>query len=275
MEWTAALWNDWLLTLFSVTALAIVFAALVRLMPCNRGMYWWTNVPAALTDLCYWFVTPILVRMFRAVLMIAGIAFLFGGRAPGFAFVQELPTWQQCLAIQLGQDVILYWMHRGFHTPVGWRFHAVHHSPTVLDWLSASRNHAINNLLTFVLAEVVVLLMGFSPAALMILAPINVVWSSMVHANLNWSFGPLRYLLASPVFHRWHHTLEAEGLNKNFAPTFPFLDLIFGTFYMPPGKLPEHFGNGERDFPEGFLGQLVYPFTKRQVPEKSPQRKAA
>jgi hypothetical protein len=114
----------------------------------------------------------------------------------------------------------------------------------------------------------------------------------MVHANLNWTFGPLRYLLASPVFHRWHHTLEGEGLNKNFAPTFPFLDLIFGTFYMPPGKLPEQFGNGEPDFPEGFLGQLIYPLMKKkpqpepiaikvplnhgghgeQKPENSPQR---
>ena len=25
------------------------------------------------------------------------------------------------------------------------------------------------------------------------------------------------YVLASPVFHRWHHTSEAEGLDQNFA----------------------------------------------------------
>src|SRR5262249_8355033 len=74
-----------------------------------------------------------------------------------------------------------------------------------------------------------------------------------------WTFGPLRYVLASPVFHRWHHTTQEEGLNRNFAPTFPFLDLAFGTFYMPPGKLPERFGNGEPDYPEGFFGQLLRP----------------
>jgi sterol desaturase/sphingolipid hydroxylase (fatty acid hydroxylase superfamily) len=275
MEWITATAWDWLITLGWITALAIVFAGLVRLMPCNRGMFWWTNLRAVGTDLCYWFVTPIFVRVSRTVLMIAGIAFLFGGRAPGFALVHQMPIWLQCIAIQLGQDVMLYWMHRGFHTPLGWRFHSVHHSPTVLDWMSAPRNHLVNNLLTFILAEVVVLLLGFAPAALLILAPINVVWSSMVHANLNWTFGPLRFFIASPVFHRWHHTLEAEGLNKNFAPTFPFLDLIFGTFYMPPGKLPEHFGNGEHDFPEGFLWQLVYPFVKKTTEKKAPQRKAA
>ncbi len=275
MEWIGETGRSELITLFVVMGLALVFAALVRFMPCNRGMFWWTNLRAAGTDLCYWFITPVVVRVSRAMLMIAGIAFLFGGRAPGFVAVQQLPIWQQCLAIQLGQDAMLYWMHRAFHTPVGWRFHAVHHSPTVLDWLSALRNHLVNNVLTFILAEVIVLLLGFSPAALIILAPLNVIWSSMVHANLNWTFGPLRYLFASPVFHRWHHTLEADGLNKNFAPTFPFLDLLFGTFYMPPGQLPEHFGNGERDFPEGFLGQLVYPFSKKKTVEEDPQRKAA
>jgi WD40 repeat protein len=64
------------------------------------------------------------------------------------------------------------------------------------------------------------------------------------------------------VFHRWHHTQQEEGLDKNFASTFPFLDVIFGTFYMPAGKLPEQFGNGDPDFPEGFWGQFLHPFRK-------------
>jgi WD40 repeat protein len=89
------------------------------------------------------------------------------------------------------------------------------------------------------------------------------VHSTMVHANLNWTFGPLRYVFASPVFHRWHHTTLREGLNKNFASTFPFLDVIFGTFYMPLGKLPAEFGNGEAGFPEDFWGQFIQPFARK------------
>ena len=89
------------------------------------------------------------------------------------------------------------------------------------------------------------------------------MYSAMVHANLNWTFGPLRYVFASPVFHRWHHVAEGEGINKNFASTFPILDLIFGTFYMPAGQLPANFGNGEDAFPEGFWGQLIYPFRRK------------
>jgi sterol desaturase/sphingolipid hydroxylase (fatty acid hydroxylase superfamily) len=76
--------------------------------------------------------------------------------------------------------------------------------------------------------------------------------------------------LASPVFHRWHHTSEAEGLDKNFASTFPILDVIFGTYYMPRGRLPEQFGNGEADYPDDFWGQLVHPFRWRPKPAQAP-----
>ncbi|MGH7225535.1 MAG: sterol desaturase family protein, partial [Gemmataceae bacterium] len=127
----------------------------------------------------------------------------------------------------------------------------------------------------------VTLLLGFRAQAMLVLLPFNLFYSGMVHANLNWTFGPLRYVFASPVFHRWHHTRQAEGLNKNFASTFPFLDLLLGSFYMPPGKLPEQFGNGENDFPEDFWGQLLYPFEKQQPDHAqtdngvSPRRDAA
>jgi sterol desaturase/sphingolipid hydroxylase (fatty acid hydroxylase superfamily) len=267
MDWMVIIGNSCLETLASLSALAIVFTVLVHFTPCNRGMYWWKDLGAAGTDLLYWFLMPLLMRAGRTILLTLGIAFLFGGSVPGFSKVSNQSLWGQCLAILLIQDVLLYWIHRLFHTRLGWRIHSIHHSPRVLDWLSASRFHVVNDLVAFVIADVVVLLLGFPPAALLVLAPFNIFYSSMVHANLNWTFGPFRHLFASPVFHRWHHTVEAEGKDKNFAPTFPILDVIFGTFYMPTGKLPQQFGNGEQDFPEDFWGQLVHPF--RQKPQSS------
>jgi sterol desaturase/sphingolipid hydroxylase (fatty acid hydroxylase superfamily) len=177
------------------------------------------------------------------------------------------------------QDGLMYWIHRAFHTRRGWAFHATHHSPKVLDWMAAVRFHPVNFLLEFALADVAVLLMGFSPAVFVVLVPYYQVYSAMVHANLNWTFGPLRYVFASPVFHRWHHTAAGAGLNRNFAPNFPFFDVLFGTFYMPPGRLPEEFGNGDPDFPAGFWGQLFYPLRrqarKSEAPPDTAERAAA
>jgi sterol desaturase/sphingolipid hydroxylase (fatty acid hydroxylase superfamily) len=263
MDWIMTFGDSCLETLSWMAALAVGFGPLVWWMPCNRGMFWWKDARAAGTDLLYWFVAPLFARVGRVLMLAAGLALCFGGKPGGFALVAGLPLWQQCLAILLIQDVLLYWIHRVFHTRLAWRFHAVHHSPTVLDWMSAARSHLVNFLLSFVLADVVVLLLGFSPEALVALMPFNLLYSSMVHANLNWTFGPLRHVFASPVFHRWHHTAEGEGIDKNFAPTFPWLDVIFGTFYMPAGELPAKFGNGERDYPEDFWGQLVYPFRRK------------
>jgi sterol desaturase/sphingolipid hydroxylase (fatty acid hydroxylase superfamily) len=264
MDWIIALGDTWLETLGWVAGLAAGFALLTRLTPCNPGMYWWKDLRGAGTDFVYWFLVPLLLRLGRVGMEAAGVALLFGDGVPGWLPPRGWPLWQQCLTILLVQDVLMYASHRLFHSRMGWRFHAVHHSPEVLDWTATSRFHPVNNLLTFALADVAVLLMGFSPAALVVLTPFNIIYSAMVHANLNWTFGPLRYLLASPVFHRWHHTTRAEGLDKNFASTFPFLDLLFGTFYMPRGKLPEQFGNGEVDYPDDFWGQFIHPFRSRR-----------
>ena len=104
------------------------------------------------------------------------------------------------------------------------------------------------------------LFLGFSPESVSVMATFNLIYSAMVHANLNWTFGPFKYLFASPVFHRWHHTSQIEGMDKNFAPTFPLLDIVFGTFYMPEGRLPESYGVPGSDIPEGFWGQMAWPF---------------
>jgi sterol desaturase/sphingolipid hydroxylase (fatty acid hydroxylase superfamily) len=107
---------------------------------------------------------------------------------------------------------------------------------------------------------VVLLVAGISPNVLVFLGPFTIAHSAFVHANLNWTLGPFRYVLAGPVFHRWHHTAADRGGEKNFASTFPVLDVIFGTFYMPKEKLPDAYGVNDKAFPPGFGAQMIYPF---------------
>ena len=84
--------------------------------------------------------------------------------------------------------------------------------------------------------------------------------ATWAHSNCNWTLGPLRYIFVTPVFHRGHHSSPEEGGNSNFATTFSFWDLVFGTFYMPEGKLPQTFGIDDHHFPKSYFAQLVYPF---------------
>ena len=42
-----------------------------------------------------------------------------------------------------------------------------------------------------------------------------------------------------------------------------FIDVIFGTFYMPAGRQPQRFGVLGDEVPDGLLAQLAYPFRRR------------
>ena len=108
-----------------------------------------------------------------------------------------------------------------------------------------------------------VLLLGFPPGVLAGYVPFLTLYALLLHANVSWDFGPLRLVLASPAFHRWHHTTEAEGLDKNFAGLFPFLDLGFGSLYLPRGRRPERFGLLGDVIPQSLWSQLAYPFRRR------------
>jgi sterol desaturase/sphingolipid hydroxylase (fatty acid hydroxylase superfamily) len=244
-----------------------MFAVLSYFWACNPGRPWWRK-RELVTDLCYWFIIPLFARYLRIGLLVLGAAWLFGvTTAPGlvefyddgFGPLGRLPLWAQALVFLVASDVMMYWMHRGFHRPAMWKYHAVHHSSEDLDWISAARFHPVNIFLGGVLADVVLLLAGISPNVLVFLGPFTIAHSAFVHANLNWTLGPFKYVIAGPVFHRWHHTAAARGGDKNFASTFPLLDLMFGTYYMPKNEVPDAYGVAE-PLPSGFGAQMLYPF---------------
>jgi sterol desaturase/sphingolipid hydroxylase (fatty acid hydroxylase superfamily) len=118
----------------------------------------------------------------------------------------------------------------------------------------------LNEALSRVLQLIPIFLLGFDPRVIAGAVPFLTFYAIFLHANLCWDFGPFRYVIASPRFHRWHHTSELEGLDKNFAGLFPAIDLLFGTFYMPPGREPSVFGLTNESVPTNFVGQLAYPF---------------
>jgi sterol desaturase/sphingolipid hydroxylase (fatty acid hydroxylase superfamily) len=200
-----------------------------------------------------------------------GAAFLFGIHTAdgliefyddGHGPLAQFPLWLQAIIFLVGSDFMMYWIHRAFHRPALWRYHAVHHSSEHLDWISAARFHPINIFLGSVATDVILLLAGISPNVLVFLGPFTIAHSAFVHANLNWTLGPFKYVIAGPVFHRWHHTTVEQGGEKNFASTFPVLDLMFGTCYMPKGVNPERYGIADTGFPENFGAQMLYPFKR-------------
>jgi sterol desaturase/sphingolipid hydroxylase (fatty acid hydroxylase superfamily) len=253
--------------------LGLVFSALTYWSACNPVGPWWRK-REIVTDICYWFLIPLGARFVRIGMLIVGAAVFFGihGAQPLMDFYEnghgplaELPLWVQAILFLVVSDFLLYWNHRWFHGPAMWKYHAVHHSSEELDWISAARFHPMNLFLGSVAVDVILLLAGISPNVMLWVGPFTTATSALVHANLDWTFGPFRYVMASPVFHRWHHTASDRGGSSNFASTFPIWDVLFGTFYMPENELPDAYGVDDKSVPESFGAQMLYPFQQRRA----------
>ncbi len=251
--------------------LALVFSVLSAFSPCNPGTPWWQRRELG-TDVVYWIFVPVFGRVLRIGLLVVGagvvfnihdaddlIAFYDNGHGP----LSQLPLWVQALLFLVASDFMLYWLHRLFHGGELWKYHAVHHSSEELDWISAARFHPINLVLGTISVDVILLMAGISPNIMLWVGPFTTFHSAFVHANLSWTLGPLRYVIATPVFHRWHHTPINDGGNTNFAGTFPIWDILFGTFRMPEERLPDHYGRDEATMPTEIVGQLVFPFRRQ------------
>jgi sterol desaturase/sphingolipid hydroxylase (fatty acid hydroxylase superfamily) len=250
-----------------------IFTVLERLWPALRGRSWWQR-RGHVTDLAYWFFNPVVTQaVIKAATVVAVVpiaialgAPLGGGRLEAWiaarrTVVSLQPGWLQAVEIVVLADLLGYWGHRLFHGRRLWRFHAVHHAPQALDWLSSARVHPVNEAVMRVAQIVPLFVLGFRSEALATVAPLFTLYALALHANLPWTFGPLRFVLASPAFHRWHHTSEERGRDKNFAGLFPVWDLVFGTFYLP-AEQPSAFGVRE-EVPAGFFAQLAWPFRGR------------
>ena len=181
------------------------------------------------------------------------------------------PLWfaAQLFVLLFVRDCLIYLRHRIFHLRPVWAFHSIHHSSEEVNWLSAVRFHPAENVIEST-GEILLFLgctmIGFDSLVLSVAGLTVGFYNLFIHSNLRLTFGPLRYIFVSPVFHRWHHSDAPAAQDKTFAAMFSCLDLVFGTFYMPKDLMPDTTGLSATEksiHPRTLAGQLLYPFRKR------------
>ncbi len=266
--------------LIALVILGFGFGIVERLWPSLRGQK--RLRPGMFTDIAYFVFSGTLGRLLTGIfafIVIVLAARILGvgltgeqlrGLAPRETSVGHWPIGLQLIAFIVLADFLSYWQHRAFHTFSRlWRFHAVHHSSTTLDWLSAARVHPLNDALATAAVATPLLLLGFSARTLGAYLPLLTLYAIALHANVSWSYGPLRYVIASPAFHRWHHSNAPEAIDKNFAGLMPLWDVIFGTLYLPKDLRATSFGVNGEPVPGSFLPQMLYPFRARSEPAEA------
>lgn len=259
---------DWfLLNLFFI---ALIFVPLERVFGRlkEQGVF----RPGWRTDIAHFFVSHLLVQVsVFLTLAPARIFFQWVVNARLQAAVAAQPAWLQFLEIVFVSDFCEYWLHRFEHrVPFLWRFHAVHHSCECMDWLAGSRLHLGDIVLVRAATFVPLYVLGFSDTAIFAYLIFVSFHAIFIHANVGFRFGKLDYVLATPRFHHWHHSAEAQAIDKNFAVHLPALDALFGTLLLPrDGAWPSSYGIAGNPIPENFFVHTAYPFAPRRFEKQS------
>lgn len=249
--------------------LCAIFVPLERLAGIKRQAFY---RPEFAADLGYYALNAILIGTFLgAPLVLIGATIHQLIPSAVLDAVAALPAGVRLVLSLLVGEIGFYWGHRLSHEiPLLWRFHSIHHSAENIDFLTNSRAHPVDMVFTRMCGFIPVLSLGLTggPAVSALVLVLGTLWGFFIHANLRWRFGFLENLVATPFFHRWHHTNDALR-DRNYAAMFPLVDRLFGTYHSP-NHWPTRYGI-DAPMPSSIGLQLLNPFMPRADSRPEPR----
>ncbi len=215
---------------------------------------------------------------FFAPLLVLYSAFyvgLFEGLLP-FTRWRVARDWHPAIQFVVGflaADFMVYVTHVLKHKVRAlWHFHTVHHSQRNLNPLTTHRTHVFEDLVEDPIQFVPLALLGVGYPTAVAVRAFNWFWAHLIHSNVRWNLGALRWLLVSPQYHRIHHSLEPEHQDRNFGERLTLWDRLFGTLHGDFECYPET-GVNEASYPieqsgrvlallRQYARQYAYPFRR-------------
>jgi sterol desaturase/sphingolipid hydroxylase (fatty acid hydroxylase superfamily) len=172
-------------------------------------------------DLGYFGVNHLAVGIFLVTSAhFAHDVFAWAVNAKVQSYVLAMPGVLRFVLVILAADAVEYASHRAYHeVPWLWRIHAIHHSPEAMDWLSGSRLHFLEPLVTRAFVLVPIFLLGFPQDTIFAYLIFISVQSVLIHSNIKMNVGWLRYVIVTTQFHHWHHASDAEAIDRTTPRT--------------------------------------------------------
>lgn len=183
----------------------------------------------------------------------------------------EVNTWPiilQFLLMLVLADFIQWNVHRLLHrVPWLWEFHKVHHSVHQMGFAAHLRYHWMETLVYKSIQYIPLAMIGFGLDDFFVLHIFTILVGHLNHANVNITYGPLKYIFNNPVMHTWHHAKKLpEGTyGVNFGITLSLWDYLFGHAYIPNSGKDEPLGfEHDENFPKTFWAQISYPWNRKK-----------
>lgn len=258
---------DWLL--IDILLTAIIFIPIELFLP-KRDKQTKFH-PEWRTDLVYFIIGHLLIQVTGVLVQLPAVTVFSNIGLSGIhEFVQGIWFIPQLLLAFLVADLFQYSGHYMFHKiPFLWRFHSVHHSTKDIDWLAGSRTHFVDLIVVRSISFIPLYVCGFSMTVFTVYLIITALQATFAHSNTRINFGFFKYLIVTPQYHHWHHSDDPKAYDKNFSIHFPFIDMIFGTYYPMKDEWPEGTGLGDVKFPKTFVKQFAFPFVKNPANENN------
>jgi sterol desaturase/sphingolipid hydroxylase (fatty acid hydroxylase superfamily) len=151
-----------------------------------------------------------------------------------------LPRWALVAVVLVLIDLANWTSHLYNHRiDAFWRFHALHHSQEEMSILTSFRAHPFVHT-SFQLTAVPLIVLGTGGAVPASVLVGYIVLSTMPHANVNWGFGPLRYIIVSPAYHRLHHDRD-DRRGVNLGTVLVLWDVLAGLAVFPTRRRDAEF----------------------------------
>ncbi|MDO6801648.1 sterol desaturase family protein [Wenyingzhuangia sp. 1_MG-2023] len=180
--------------------------------------------------------------------------------------IQKLNSSTQLLIFFVISDFFQWFTHVLLHRyDFFWKFHQIHHSVKEMGFAAHLRYHWMENILYKPLKTLAIMLLGgFEPEQAYIVHFIAITIGHLNHANLNITWGSLKYVFNNPVMHLYHHAYELPKNKKhgvNFGISLSLWDYIFRTHYIPKVDKNTKLGfKGDKNIPTSFWKQLWVGF---------------
>ncbi|MBE1298314.1 MAG: hypothetical protein GJ680_00180 [Alteromonadaceae bacterium] len=197
---------------------------------------------SAKTDMVAWSVYYIFFRFFDkafSYLALPGLVFIAAREAQKHYQVEGvLGDWMPenfVLAVIIWLVVydfphyVSHWlMHK---IPVLWRYHRYHHAAEEMNIITGIRISLAERFLNSSLhLAIAIALLGLQNPGVPFFALLTRrIIDLLQHSNLPWGYGWFGYILASPRFHKIHHSRDVLDFDRNYGNIFSFWDFIFRT----------------------------------------------
>lgn len=183
--------------------------------------------------------------------------------------IASLPVWIQLAVLFIVADFVQWNVHRMLHRiPFLWEFHKLHHSVKEMGFAAHLRFHWMESIIYKTILFFPLSMIGFGIQDFFIVHIFTIFIGHINHANINWTYGPLKYILNNPQMHIWHHAKNissAHPYGSNYGITLSLWDYLFKTNFIPESGCSIELGfEGEKNYPKTFIRQILYPLSKER-----------